>query len=407
MAASAPPRPTLSPFAAPFEPRPPSLVPQQAPPVLVTYHGPPLQALPPPGLVTLPFPWPCPPPPGLLGPCPGGRVFPPCVEMAMPGAFPPPSWAPPMVMPHGPVAGPPVVHCAPAAPPQQPFAAAVPQHDGEAPQRPAHAGRARSARPRPWIDVPPRRRGAAGPAPSASSPGTAAAKEEPANEPSPRSVLDVTTASPPVSPAAQLPRSFPYPEDMPPAPPRRRRQTARALGQAAGGEARHRGQKPRRSYYVPDSTSLMIRNIPNGFTRKRLMNIIDQHCAEVNAEIAAGGGDGDGVMSAYDFLYVPIDFKTRSNKGYAFLNFTTPAAALRLRRHLHGHQWKVANSHKTCEVADAKLQGLEALVAHFDVSRFECDTEEYLPVKFRPPRDGARPAEGEVLVVGRLAMRAS
>lgn len=49
------------------------------------------------------------------------------------------------------------------------------------------------------------------------------------------------------------------------------------------------------------------------------------------------------------------------------------------------------------------LQGLDELVEHFSGSRFDCHTEEYLPVRFEPPRDGTRPAEGAMHVVGRLA----
>jgi hypothetical protein len=40
--------------------------------------------------------------------------------------------------------------------------------------------------------------------------------------------------------------------------------------------------------------------------REKVVDIIDQHCAEENAKIDAGGS---GVKSAYDFVYVPFDFR--------------------------------------------------------------------------------------------------
>lgn len=41
------------------------------------------------------------------------------------------------------------------------------------------------------------------------------------------------------------------------------------------------------------------------YSREKMMNILDQHCAEENETIAQSGG----VKSEYDFLYVPFDFK--------------------------------------------------------------------------------------------------
>ena len=44
------------------------------------------------------------------------------------------------------------------------------------------------------------------------------------------------------------------------------------------------------------------------------------------------------------------------------------------------------------------LQGLEALKDHFKSSKFPCDSDEYLPVVFSPPRDGRQLTEPELLV---------
>lgn len=42
--------------------------------------------------------------------------------------------------------------------------------------------------------------------------------------------------------------------------------------------------------------------------------------------------------------------------GYAFVNFTTPAAAWRLHRFLHNYEWKLHGSRKVCEVTYARIQ---------------------------------------------------
>ncbi|XP_062199899.1 protein MEI2-like 6 [Phragmites australis] len=384
-----------------------------------------VEALPPRGFVptssALPF---LSPPPPLPFADPGFCGFPAQglgMGMGMQGAFPHPPWATPMgmAMPLGALAmpvSPAGMHFSPHL--QQPRITAAPQDGGHRPRSSMRIRRApstRRRRPRPVVTL--RRKGSPHPEPTPSSRstevsgngGNGVAKVEPANEPSPRSVLDTT--SPPDSPPVVLPASFPYLDPSPPSSPA-------PTGLAPGTEPSRRSVPPSGSPRVPppprprkprrlfnpasNRTSLMIRNIPNNFTRKNIMNIIDQHCAEENAKVTSGGG---GVKSEYDFLYVPIDFRTKFNKGYAFVNVTTPDAAHRLWAHLHRHRWTVGACQKICEVDLAVIQGRHKLVEHFSGSRFDCDTEDFLPVWFQPPRDGTRPTVGVQHVVGNLARR--
>ncbi|MCO5554589.1 hypothetical protein L7F22_008120 [Adiantum nelumboides] len=135
-------------------------------------------------------------------------------------------------------------------------------------------------------------------------------------------------------------------------------------------------------------TTLMIRNIPNKYTQEMLIAMLDDHCMEMNRGVAEPSDESGDPISAFDFVYLPIDFKNRCNLGYAFVNLTTPQATRRLHKAFHGRQWDEFNSRKICEVSYARLQGREALEEHFKNSRFVCDMDEYLPVKFSPPRSG-------------------
>lgn len=135
-------------------------------------------------------------------------------------------------------------------------------------------------------------------------------------------------------------------------------------------------------YYLTDGCCLVSQLFSR--RRARLMQIIDQHCSIENEDenIKSGGG----VKSEYDFIYLPMDFRyypppccsctqlrvllviqpdltaccmvprTGANKGYAFVNLTTPEAARRLYKHLHDHRWMVNRSGKTCEVDHGAIE---------------------------------------------------
>ncbi|XP_058781576.1 protein terminal ear1-like [Vicia villosa] len=137
-------------------------------------------------------------------------------------------------------------------------------------------------------------------------------------------------------------------------------------------------------------TTLMIKNIPNKYSQKLLLNMLDNHCLRCNEQI----GDGDDKpLSSYDFVYLPIDFKNKCNVGYGFVNMTSPEATLRFYKAFQQQRWEVFNSRKICHLTYARVQGLEALKEHFKNSKFPCEMEHYLPVVFSPPRDGKQLTE--------------
>ncbi|GAV76222.1 RRM_2 domain-containing protein [Cephalotus follicularis] len=167
-----------------------------------------------------------------------------------------------------------------------------------------------------------------------------------------------------------------------------------------GGDAFHGGE--RNSCWVPrrgcskdhqgastkktsEDTTVMIRNIPNQFRRDNLVRILDRHCCIENSK---ADFRSDPCRSAYDLVYLPMDFGFHANLGYAFVNFTNAVGASRFCKFFDKYEWKVPENRKICEVSWAKYQGKDALMGHLGQMRFLCHTNAYLPVVFSPPRNG-------------------
>jgi len=100
----------------------------------------------------------------------------------------------------------------------------------------------------------------------------------------------------------------------------------------------------------PAKTTVMMRNIPNSYTRGMLLQLVDRH----------------GFSGTYDLVYLPMDFASNAAFGYAFLNFTSVVHAHRFRQHFDGfRKWDVSSG-KTCEVSwGSTHQGLEANVERY------------------------------------------
>eukprot|EP00437_Effrenium_voratum_P008017 CAMPEP_0181438182 /NCGR_PEP_ID=MMETSP1110-20121109/21775_1 /TAXON_ID=174948 /ORGANISM="Symbiodinium sp., Strain CCMP421" /LENGTH=715 /DNA_ID=CAMNT_0023561857 /DNA_START=79 /DNA_END=2226 /DNA_ORIENTATION=- len=96
--------------------------------------------------------------------------------------------------------------------------------------------------------------------------------------------------------------------------------------------------------YPGGFTTVMLRNIPNRYTRDMLIARLDK-----------------GYKNLYDFVYLPIDFSSKCNVGYAFINFRTPGAAHRFHTEFHGTKTKQClpgfSSSKVAEVSFARVQG--------------------------------------------------
>ena len=95
-------------------------------------------------------------------------------------------------------------------------------------------------------------------------------------------------------------------------------------------------------------TTIMIKNIPNKFTRDMLINIIDQN-----------------FRGTYDIFILPTDSNKFKNFGYAFINFTNSYYIPYFYFMFHGNMWSCTNSKKVCEITYSKIQGKSKLLKHY------------------------------------------
>ena len=114
-------------------------------------------------------------------------------------------------------------------------------------------------------------------------------------------------------------------------------------------------------------TSLMVRNIPNKYTQKMLLDEFTEN------------NHGPGII---DFFYLPIDFKNRCNRGYAFINFVDYHDILKFHRQYFGQHWRTFNSDKICNITYARIQGKAAMLKRFENSALMEKEQEYKPLVF-------------------------
>jgi len=116
-------------------------------------------------------------------------------------------------------------------------------------------------------------------------------------------------------------------------------------------------------------STVMLRNMPNNYTRDMLLELVDSM----------------GFECCYDFAYLPVDFKSQAGLGYAFINFVNSIEAQRWFDEFEGFSdWKVP-SEKVCTVTwGSPYQGLEAHVERYQNSpvMHQSIPDEWKPVLF-------------------------
>jgi len=113
-------------------------------------------------------------------------------------------------------------------------------------------------------------------------------------------------------------------------------------------------------------TTLMMRNIPNDYTRDDVLHLLDSL----------------GFAGLYDFFYLPIDFMRNVGLGYAFVNFVSHISAESARCLLHGFKdWRVQTK-KVMEVYWSELsQGLQSNIERYQNSALFHSS---VPQEFQP-----------------------
>lgn len=101
---------------------------------------------------------------------------------------------------------------------------------------------------------------------------------------------------------------------------------------------------------VEERTTVMLRNLPNNYTREMLIAMLD----------------GEGFEGLYDFIYLPIDFLTQACLGYAFVNLVQPSVVQDFWAKFEGFCNWVLPSKKICGVTwSGPHQGREAHVDRY------------------------------------------
>jgi len=112
-------------------------------------------------------------------------------------------------------------------------------------------------------------------------------------------------------------------------------------------------------------TSVMLRNLPNSYNRKMLMDLLDQ----------------EGFAGMYDFIYLPMDFKSHVSLAYVFINFVNADVVMRFWKSFHGFSDWALPSHKVARVNWSECQGL---AAHIERYRDSPVMHEDVPDDFKP-----------------------
>merc|ERR1711951_74226 len=117
-------------------------------------------------------------------------------------------------------------------------------------------------------------------------------------------------------------------------------------------------------------TTIMMRNIPNKYTKSTLLGLIQNELP--------------GIMEC-DFFYLPIDFRSKSNMGYCFINFEQPKQARTFMKYFKDFSGWQFNSNKKAEVIWSQpFQGLAGHIDRYRNSPVMHDSvdEEYKPSIF-------------------------
>lgn len=123
---------------------------------------------------------------------------------------------------------------------------------------------------------------------------------------------------------------------------------------------------PKSSGVVEEKTTVMLRNVPYNCSRDSVVKMMDEA----------------GLCGLYNFIYLPIDFRSKSGFGYAFINMVSNAAAEKLFAQFNGFSDWPMRSQKVAEVTWSEpSQGLHIHIERYRNSPVMHDA---VPDEFKP-----------------------
>ena len=97
-------------------------------------------------------------------------------------------------------------------------------------------------------------------------------------------------------------------------------------------------------------TMLMIKNIPNKFTKDHFLNIFNKH-----------------FECKFNLFLLPTDINEKKNYGYAFINFIHHYYVINFYELFHGKKWENTNSVKICNIIYSKIQNVFEMIKHYPI----------------------------------------
>ena len=107
-------------------------------------------------------------------------------------------------------------------------------------------------------------------------------------------------------------------------------------------------------------TTVMVRNIPTRYTSLSLIDVLKEH----------------GFDKTFDFMYLPMDFRTKKNVGYAFVNFISAEYVSKFTTVFQGMQLKASTSQKCLEIVPSRRQGFIDNIGVFGASELLTSTNQ-------------------------------
>ncbi|CAL1139494.1 unnamed protein product [Cladocopium goreaui] len=133
-------------------------------------------------------------------------------------------------------------------------------------------------------------------------------------------------------------------------PPEQEKTPAATQPKTSRSQVTGKAAKDEESCRKVQRTTVMLRNLPNNYTRDMFLSLLDE----------------EGLSELYDFVYLPMDFCRDANLGYAFVNLVDGAAVGKAWKKFDGFDRWALPTAKVCQVGwSGPHQGFQAHVERY------------------------------------------